>query len=215
MDIPAGDNGGATQSQRIVHQRVYREFESICSRECAGGAVLEVGASPGHRCLLDMKCLGTASSRVGLNIDGPFSLDRYEIVKGNDMSMFAGDAFDTVLCNAVLEHDPYFWKTLSELKRVAKPGGLIVIGAPGYGEWRSATVVRKVLKRLPLVSTVAHSLVSSTPTLNIHAAPGDYYRFSEQAFREVFLEGLDDVVTTTVMMAPRIIGWGRKPKTKR
>ena len=49
-----------------------------------------------------------------------------------------------------------------------------------------------------------------TPTLGVHAYPGDYYRFSEQAVKEVFLEGLAHPRTRVVMNPPRIIGWGRR-----
>lgn len=46
----------------------------------------------------------------------------------------------------------------------------------------------------------------------MHATPGDYYRFSPQAFREVFFKGTDDVEVRTIMLPPRIIGAGTKRK---
>ncbi len=196
-----------------MHRRVYREFERICAAQGAGGVVLEIGATPNQASLLDLPSIVGADERVGLNISGPFSCSGYEILRGNAncMDMFADESFDTVLCNAVLEHDKFFWKTLDEIRRVARPGALIVIGTPAYSEWKAARLFRKALKRLPGVSRFAHSLVSSTVTLNVHAAPGDYYRFAPQAFHEVFLQGLEDVGVCTVMVAPRAIGWGRKP----
>jgi hypothetical protein len=47
--------------------------------------------------------------------------------------------------------------------------------------------------------------------LGVHNFPGDYYRFSEQAVREVFMDGLVDVSVKLVLTPPRIIAWGRKP----
>ena len=41
--------------------------------------------------------------------------------------------------------------------------------------------------------------------------PGDYYRFSEQAVREVFFEGMKEVEIRTVLVPPRIIGTGIRP----
>ena len=39
----------------------------------------------------------------------------------------------------------------------------------------------------------------------------DYYRFSEQAVREVFFEGMRRVRVKPVMFPPRIFGHGYKP----
>jgi hypothetical protein len=45
----------------------------------------------------------------------------------------------------------------------------------------------------------------------MHYYPGDYYRFSPQAFKEVFFEGMDAVEIRIILSPPRIIGWGIKP----
>jgi len=50
----------------------------------------------------------------------------------------------------------------------------------------------------------------ATITFEIHAAPGDYYRFSPQAFKEVLFDGMDAVEVRTIMLPPRIIGAGIK-----
>ncbi len=117
-----------------MHPRVYQEFEKICSGKNIIGSVLEVGAIPSNKSLLCMKSLGTATEKVGINLDGPHKFKDFKIHKGNANSMncFEDERFDIVLCNATLEHDKYFWRTIAEIKRVTKPGGLIVIGTPGY-----------------------------------------------------------------------------------
>jgi hypothetical protein len=54
-------------------------------------------------------------------------------------------------------------------------------------------------------------LLRSTLTIDLHDAPRDYYRFSRQAFREVFFEGLREVEVYPVLLLPIIIGSGIKP----
>ena len=62
-------------------------------------------------------------------------------------------------------------------------------------------------------------LVIKAPSLhcNIHEWPGDYYRFLEPAFKEVFFNGFEDVFTQTLVgsgqtdMPDSILGYGRKP----
>ena len=54
-------------------------------------------------------------------------------------------------------------------------------------------------------------VAAATLTLRTHDYPGDYYRFSPQAMREVFLPDLRDVTVQTLMVPPRIIGAGVKP----
>ncbi len=66
------------------------------------------------------------------------------------MECFCDARFDVVLCNAVIEHDRYFWKTIEEIKRVAKPGGLVVIGAPGYARLKGEGI-KSFLRKLPVV----------------------------------------------------------------
>lgn len=43
---------------------------------------------------------------------------------------FEDDTFDSIICNAVLEHVPEIEKVMSELARVLKPGGHAVVGVP-------------------------------------------------------------------------------------
>ncbi len=196
---------------------VHAVFEAICAPFAIRGAVLEVGHSPGPASLLRLRGFRDASRRVGLNLE-PLTPDPgCECVTGNanTMTRFADGAFACVVCNSTLEHDPFFWKTLAEIHRVTAPGGRIVIGVPGfagmgplaYAPRRSA--LGRVLRGLARL-TGAAPLVAGTPTLGEHHFPGDHYRFSEQAVREVFLAGLRDVDVHRVLTPPRFIGQGRK-----
>jgi SAM-dependent methyltransferase len=200
-----------------MHPRIYQEFERICTERPIRGSVLEVGAEPNDTALLCMKSLQGVSHKVGLNLDSASEYKDFKILSGNANAMdcFEDNQFDAVLCSSTLEHDKYFWKSLSEIKRVTKPGGMIVIGVPGYTKTR-VEKIKALWSRIPLIRKLqAHQYLNmfftSTVTFCVHNWPGDYYRFSPQAMREVFLEGLENTEVRAIMLPPRIIGIGFKP----
>lgn len=199
-----------------MHPRVYQEFERICSERNISGSVLEVGAIPSNMSLLCMKSLESVTEKIGLNLNGPHDFKDFKIHKGNanHMDCFEDERFDIVLCNAMLEHDKFFWKTIAEIKRVTKPGGFIVIGTPGY-KYLKAENAQTLLKRIPLVRNLISNqyldmFFTATITFHIHDGPGDYYRFSPQTFQEVFFGDMDNVDVVSIMLPPRIIGVGTK-----
>lgn len=194
-----------------MHPTVYKEFERIVSARGVGGSVLEVGALPSEDSLLCMDSLRATTERIGINFDGPYDYDGFKVLKGNanHMTCFEDGRFDVVLCNALLEHDKYFWKTTEEIKRVTKPGGLVVIGAPGYTYLRGEQRIKSFFKRVPGLRHLDF-FTATTLAYEVHNYPGDYYRFSPQAFREVFFDGMAAVEVRTIMLPPRIIGAGIK-----
>jgi SAM-dependent methyltransferase len=207
-----------TSWERQMHPKIYRKFEQICSAHNITGSVLEIGAIPTKDSLLCMKSLQNAAEKIGVNIDGPYKYRDFTILKGNanKLSFFDEGQFDVTLCNGVLEHDRFFWKTVSEIRRITKPGGLIAIGTPGYGQSLNLSflgknnIVVRALRKIRWFTSVP-ALFRTTLTLEVHNAPGDYYRFSPQAFREVLFEGMENVKIYSVMMPPIIIGTGTNP----
>jgi SAM-dependent methyltransferase len=200
---------------KAMHPRVFQEFERICLKRNAGGAVLEIGAVPSDDSLLCLDSLKRAKSKIGVNLEGPYTHRDFRILKAdaNSLTCFEDSSFDTVLTNATLEHDRFFWQTLSEIKRVTKEGGLIVIGVPGYTKLRiekfwSLLNKMPVLRFLP--GKYCSPLAASTLTQSIHLFPSDYYRFSPLAVREVFFGHLQDVEISSLLIPPRIIGSGIK-----
>ena len=163
-----------------MHEKVYSYFEKILLDHFITGKVLEVGAVPTKDGLLFSPMLQNASQKIGINLDGGEAmtalsekLDRHDVkilaANANDMPFFSDGEFQVVLSSSTAEHDKYFWKTISEMKRVLTIGGLMIICVPGY--------VREItMAGTPLV----------TFTHRVHDWPGDYYRFSVQACREVF-----------------------------
>ncbi|MDX2167213.1 MAG: methyltransferase domain-containing protein [Deltaproteobacteria bacterium] len=194
-----------------MHPAVFQAFDRICRARGAGGAVLEIGATPTPDTLLCLPALAGAREKLGVNLDGPHQCAGFTIARGDARQLELPAArFDTILCNSVLEHDPHFWRTLAEMRRVARPGALLVIGVPAYGVPPRRRLLRG-LRRLPLLGPRVESALASTPTLLPHQFPGDYYRFSAQAMREVLLEGLDAVEVDSILSPPRVIGSGVVP----
>lgn len=201
-----------------MHPQVFAEFDRICRARRAGGAVLEIGAVPSEESLLRLPALADATEKIGVALDGPSRHADFEILAGNanDLSRFPDARFDTVLCNSVLEHDPRFWRTLSEIRRVARPGALVALGVPGYAKSRRPRLAKflRRLGRLPFlrgsVGARAEASLVSTRTLVVHAHPLDCYRFGEDAVREVFLEGLVDTEIRTLLDPPRFVAAGTR-----
>jgi ubiquinone/menaquinone biosynthesis C-methylase UbiE len=154
--------------------------------------VLEVGGVMGRKSLLDSPQVALAE-RVVLNIAPVQDVDGIEFVHANANDMpFEDEAFDLVMTSATLEHDKHFWLSLAEMKRVLRPGGLLIISVPGY------------------VKDPERDRGRWTRTYRVHFA-FDYYRFSEQAVREVFFDGMERVGVDPILTPPRIVGHGYKP----
>jgi SAM-dependent methyltransferase len=156
---------------------------------------LEVGGLMGEDSLLRFPELAGAE-RYCLNLVDMPSDGEIKAVTGNANDMrdvFEDDHFDLIVCSATLEHDKHFWLTIGEMKRVLKPGGLMIISVPGYVEDPERDQGR------------------ATHTYRVHYR-FDYYRFSEQAVREVFFDGMRRVRVKAVMFPPRIFGHGYKPQ---
>jgi SAM-dependent methyltransferase len=195
-----------------MHPSVFKFFDDICHAHDINGTVLEIGATPDESTLLNLPSLAGVTKKTGINKSGASRFKDFSILKvdANDMSCFPDEHFDAVLCNATLEHDRYFWKTIAEIRRVVRVGGLLVIGTPGYAPLQSEKKWRRWLKRLSWFSGKPDGwpLEHSTLTLAMHNFPGDYYRFSEQTFREVFFERMASVSVQIILVPPRIIGAG-------
>jgi len=85
--------------------------------------------------LLDLGCggqpyrelFGGVSQYIGLDIDSGPTVD---IAGDAQVLPFAGATFDTVLCNEVLEHVPEPAVLLTEVARVLKSGGFLLLTTP-------------------------------------------------------------------------------------
>jgi SAM-dependent methyltransferase len=180
-----------------MHIDILRTFSSILNNyQSSWGSVLEIGpCNSSNESLLFLPATINSPVRIGVDKAGPYKIDDITVLKEDAKALsFPNNTFDLVLCNSVLEHESKFWQVISEMKRVLKPGGLLMIGIPAFS------------------SSAKHKAGPySTTVLMFHAYPNDYYRFSIEAVREVFLSDLNDINIIEVMTPPRIIGWGIKP----
>lgn len=201
-----------------MHTVIFEKFNALLTEREWSGPVLEVGAIPAEKTLLNLPVLRSVPEKTGINLEGPFTFRDFEILKcdANNMEQFPDNHFGLVLCNAMLEHDKFFWKSVDEIRRVIRPGGLVVIGTPGFAD-NSFQLFKKGFEKQAWYKAIKSNralgfLLSSTLTLEVHGgAYGDFYRFSPAFFREVIFRDFHSVEIIQIMRPPRIIGMACKP----
>ena len=140
------------------------------------------------------------------------------------MGQFENASFDVVISSSTLEHDLHFWKTLSEVRRILKVGGIFAVMDPGYnkGIGKHARILRNILASVSKVDRMLlrgalqprlneileNSLLSRTSSYHYHWGPKDCYRFSEDSFRDVFMEGFDCQHFDSILDPPRLVAVG-------
>jgi len=118
-----------------MHDRIYSTFESYLSELGDSDAVLEIGVEPGQDALITSPVFESVDEKIGLDLEhGQHPDADIDVIQGNanDMRMFDASRFDCVVSNAVLEHDPYFWEMLAEIRPVSAHGAVIVLGGPAF-----------------------------------------------------------------------------------
>jgi ubiquinone/menaquinone biosynthesis C-methylase UbiE len=160
--------------------------------------------------MIKMRCLKDAKYKVGINLKAYNHYEDFKVIKcnANDMTgCFEDNTFDIVLCNAIFEHDRFFWKSLSEIRRVIKPGGGFILGVPGFCDeidtWQ--TTNKKAINKIKSIG-----LPNATVTYKVHRNNADYWRFGTDAYKEVLMAGFKLGTCQVVLVPPRIIGYGTK-----
>ncbi len=165
---------------------------------------MEVGALPDRYGVLAN--LPDIPERLGINLGLEGSCDGLEVVRGDARELPWPDGyFDLVVCASTLEHIPDFWRACAEMKRVLAARGTALISTPGFAELRGESRMHRLARRLGLPDVA----VRGTVTMRVHDTH-DFYRFSEDAYREVIMSGLEDVRIWRIMLPPRIFGMGTK-----
>jgi len=70
------------------------------------------------------------SLNIGRAISGKLALDNVHFLKDDILSSSLSDnKFDVIICDVVIQHLPDYVRAIREMKRLAKPGGRILISA--------------------------------------------------------------------------------------
>lgn len=94
-----------------------------------------------------------------------------EVMSAHDL-YYPRESFPLVLCLEVLEHDPKFWLTLAEIRRVLSPGGYVIISVPynGFHEHKYPVDCFRFLE--DAVSTVLLEGLQVIHSAVLHGDPG-------------------------------------------
>lgn len=183
------------------------QFEAVLRQMPPPTSVLDVGALPSESSLLTCAALADVPLRVGVNLMESGSIGAVPVVRMDARRLaFGNGVFDLVVSSSTLEHVPDFWRACEEMKRVLAPGGTLIVSTPGLADSRYGRFARRLAFRFGLPDIAKRSTI----TMRIHDAPYDYYRFTEYAYRDVILAGLQDVHIWHSMTPPRLFGMARK-----
>ncbi len=104
----------------------------------------------GHERILDAGCgssliVQSLNHVVGMdfNLSKLRFLRRYRmpLVRGSAFALpFCDQSFDCVISQEVIEHLPYDEGIFEEMRRVLKPGGIVILGTPDYATWVWRTI---------------------------------------------------------------------------
>jgi SAM-dependent methyltransferase len=96
------------------------------ARLAAGAAVLDIGCRDGGL----RRFLPTSVAYHGMDITPEFAGPDIVVRDVSDGIPFPDASFDAVFCIEVLEHVPNPWGALTEMHRVLRPGGVLVLSVP-------------------------------------------------------------------------------------
>ena len=118
-----------------------RRHELVCTWTRGAGKTLDVGCG-------SSVILQSLNDAVGIDIlqNKLRYMRRYDVplVRASVLALPVRDAsFDCVVCSQVIEHMAYDDTIFAELRRVLRPGGLLVLGTPDY-----ATIAWRVVEPL-------------------------------------------------------------------
>jgi SAM-dependent methyltransferase len=116
---------GRAHTFSMARYQLHRATRPLVERRL-GGRCLDAGS--GHS---PYKRLLAARGATVVSIDIEDRAGEIDIIADlQDMPAVADASMDSALCTQALEHVPRPWDALSELARVLKPGGHLVLSAP-------------------------------------------------------------------------------------
>ena len=183
---------------------IAQVYNSVIAKVAPVGRILAVGDSNREHAILNMKYFQDNKDKIqsiGININkehcGQFRHFSIEYCDAHKMT-FADEHFDCVISVMMLEHDPEFWLSVAEMKRVLKTKGSLIVAVPGYINDSTTN----------LTSRKFH-LGNGTTVYESHGDP-DCYRFGLHFFEYYLLRDMHDTAVFHSKLPPRLIGIGYK-----
>jgi dolichol-phosphate mannosyltransferase len=134
--LESADYDDRAFNSRIPIQRFWqrRRYAIVLGMLGRADAVLDVGCG-------SSKILEALPHAVGLDLNFKplrFRRQTNRLVVNGDVHRlpFHDGAFEAVICSEMLEHVPFDARIFTELSRVLRPGGVLVVGTPDYGGWQ-------------------------------------------------------------------------------
>jgi glycosyltransferase involved in cell wall biosynthesis len=134
--LDSADYDDRAFNSRIPIQRFWqrRRYAIVLGMLGRADAVLDVACG-------SSKILEALPHAVGLDLS--FKPLRFRahtnrlLVNGDAHALpFADGTFAAVICSEMLEHVPFDSRIFTELSRVLRPGGTLIVGTPDYGRWQ-------------------------------------------------------------------------------
>lgn len=135
-----------------VNKRLDIIFNRLLTERLDGQRVLDMGCGTGKfSARLQERGAHVLAADIGYSLVAQ-ALKKRAATHGTQASLeglgFASDTFDTVVCTEVIEHTPDPRHAVSELMRVLKPNGVLILTVP-HRLWRVSVTVADWLKIRP------------------------------------------------------------------
>jgi 2-polyprenyl-3-methyl-5-hydroxy-6-metoxy-1,4-benzoquinol methylase len=120
-----------------IRKRNHKTKFSIIEREVNTGRILDIGCATGEF-LAFMKERGWTCQGVEPDPEArAFAAENYglEVLEEDALNQFPEKSFEVITLWHVLEHVPRLQERMKQLKRLLKPGGLLVIAVPNAASY--------------------------------------------------------------------------------
>ena len=127
--------------------RVKRGIRDLIAKHTSGSDLLEIGVNHGTQTVIYHSQFNSPGNLVGYD----WSDFRHESVRDKiqfervdiETERFPadGESFDVVVCNQVLEHIKNIYTPLSEMWRVLRVGGMLVLSVPNLSCWHNCLLL--------------------------------------------------------------------------